>query len=319
MPDGSVRLAGRTGCWRVRRAPASTRRCATSSPGVMADAGQQALCDGLGPTPLAALRAGARQRTGSRLPDSEVAWSDDLFGPSGCGSARSGAPLRRMRAGAHERRDNNEGRATMTKRISDRRIDRRAQCSAGSARMAAGPAGAGGLAAAADSVPVVISIMDVGGALALMQKAFEDYARRQSQAGLAHHLREGPAPELASKIKAQQDAGKLIYDLVLTGSDGLAAGMATRSSGTRSCRNMPTSSRASRPITSRPRLRLHKVQGDGFGVVINYYPSGPLLEYMPQGWRTRRRRPRSCWPGPRPIRTASCTPARPIPARAAPS
>ena len=33
------------------------------------------------------------------------------------------------------------------------------------------------------------------------------------------------APELAGKIKAQQDAGRVDIDLVLTGVDGLAAGI----------------------------------------------------------------------------------------------
>ena len=34
-----------------------------------------------------------------------------------------------------------------------------------------------------------------------------------------------PAPELAGKIKAQQNAGRVDIDLVLTGTDGLAAGI----------------------------------------------------------------------------------------------
>ena len=36
---------------------------------------------------------------------------------------------------------------------------------------------------------------------------------------------QGPAPELAGKLKAQQSAGRLDINFVLTGNDGLAAGM----------------------------------------------------------------------------------------------
>ena len=75
------------------------------------------------------------------------------------------------------------------------------------------------------SAPVGINIIDVGGALALMQQAFDDY--RNANPKLVSRITDvkAPAPELASKIKAQQDAGRADLDLVLTGSDGLAAGL----------------------------------------------------------------------------------------------
>ena len=70
----------------------------------------------------------------------------------------------------------------------------------------------------------VISVIDVGGALALMQKAFEDYRTANPKLVSRIAFVKAPAPELASKIKAQQEAGRADLDLVLTGSDGLAAG-----------------------------------------------------------------------------------------------
>ena len=129
--------------------------------------------------------------------------------------------------------------------------------------------------------PVAINLIDVGGALALMQKAFDAY--KQSKPELVSRITyvKAPAPELASKVKAQQDAGRIDIDLILTGSDGLAAGLE---------QNLwlkllpayndrfPGLEQNYEPAA----LNLHRAQGQGFGVVINYYPSGPLLEYAPE-------------------------------------
>src|ERR671916_2163996 len=89
-----------------------------------------------------------------------------------------------------------------------------------------------------------------------------------------------PAPELAGKVKAQQDAGRIDIDMILTGSDGLAAGLEQNlwlkllpAYGDR----FPGLEENYEPAA----LNLHRAQGQGFGVVINYYPSGPLLEYAP--------------------------------------
>jgi putative spermidine/putrescine transport system substrate-binding protein len=128
--------------------------------------------------------------------------------------------------------------------------------------------------------PVAINVIDVGGALALMQKAFDAY--RQAKPELVSRITyvKAPAPELASKVKAQQDAGRIDLDMILTGSDGLAAGLeqnlwlkllpayADR---------LPGLEENYEPAA----LNLHRAQGQGYGVVINYYPSGPLLEYAP--------------------------------------
>ena len=129
--------------------------------------------------------------------------------------------------------------------------------------------------------PVGINVIDVGGALALMQKAFEAY--RQAKPELVSRITyvKAPAPELAGKVRAQQEAGRIDLDMILTGSDGLAAGLdqglwlkllpayADR---------FPGLEENYEPAA----LNLHRAQGQGYGVVINYYPSGPLLEYAPE-------------------------------------
>ncbi|MCU4178797.1 ABC transporter substrate-binding protein [Bosea sp. BH3] len=130
------------------------------------------------------------------------------------------------------------------------------------------------------SAPVGINIIDVGGALALMQQAFDDYRTANPKLVSRITYVKAPAPELASKIKAQQNAGRADLDLVLTGSDGLAAGLEQDLW----LKILPDFNDKFPKIEENyepAALNLHKVQGAGFGVVVNYYPSGPLLEYMP--------------------------------------
>lgn len=164
-------------------------------------------------------------------------------------------------------------------------IDRRAVLG-GMAAVAAGSAG-GAFAASPPlpTSPVAINLIDVGGALALMQRAFDDYKTANPKLLSRLTYVKAPAPELASKIKAQQNAGRADLDIVLTGSDGLAAGLD---------QNLwlkilpdfadkfPNIEENYEPAA----LNLHRAQGAGYGVVVNYYPSGPLIEYMPDRVKT---------------------------------
>ncbi len=128
--------------------------------------------------------------------------------------------------------------------------------------------------------PLTISVLDVGGALQLLQGAIEAYGRAKPDRVRHFVFSQAPAPELAGKLKAQQAAGRVDIDLVLTGSDGLASGMAQQS-WTRILPDhadlLPGLEAAYEPAA----LNLLRAQGQGYGVVVSYYPSGPLLEYMP--------------------------------------
>src|SRR6478609_5545624 len=97
-----------------------------------------------------------------------------------------------------------------------------------------GVAGAAGVAAfggpsfaqlALPKSPVALSIVDVAGNLALTQKAFENYRKAKPNLVSRITFTKAPAPELPSKIKAQQDANRVDIDMVLTGNDALAAGI----------------------------------------------------------------------------------------------
>ncbi|MGO4448438.1 extracellular solute-binding protein [Phyllobacterium sp. TAF24] len=131
------------------------------------------------------------------------------------------------------------------------------------------------------AAPVVITVMDVGGALALMQPAFEEYAKTYPERASRIIFTKAPVTELAGKLKAQQSAGRVDIDIVLTGSDGLAAGLANETW----LKILPDFADKFPGIEENyepAALALHKAQGDGFGVVVNYYPSGPLIEYDPE-------------------------------------
>src|SRR5919112_422830 len=93
----------------------------------------------------------------------------------------------------------------------------------GAAALAGLATGRSALAALAmPSSPVTLSIVDVAGNLALTQPAFEDYAKAKPEAVSRFVFSKAPAPELPAKIKAQQAAGRVDIDLVLTGTDALS-------------------------------------------------------------------------------------------------
>jgi putative spermidine/putrescine transport system substrate-binding protein len=152
-----------------------------------------------------------------------------------------------------------------------------------------GAAGAAGLAAFGaraqgqlpmPTSPVTVNIIDVAGNLALTQKAIENYRTAKPKAVSRITFTKAPAPELPGKIKAQQDANRVDIDMVLTGTDALSAGLD---------QNLwiPL---VKAHATALPNLNEIYLEGAAkmqalakdHGVVVTYYPSGPLLEYMPK-------------------------------------
>jgi putative spermidine/putrescine transport system substrate-binding protein len=73
--------------------------------------------------------------------------------------------------------------------------------------------------------PVSLNFVDVAGNLALTQAALENYRKAKPQLVSSMTFTKAPAPELPGKIKAQQDAGRVDIDGVLTGIDALSAGV----------------------------------------------------------------------------------------------
>ncbi len=97
------------------------------------------------------------------------------------------------------------------------------------------PAGGGGSAAPSGAAgvalpdlpksPIAFSVIDVAGQLQLTKAAIEDYAKQNGQYVSGIKYETATAPELPAKLKAQQQAGQVQLHFVLTGSDGLSAGV----------------------------------------------------------------------------------------------
>lgn len=84
---------------------------------------------------------------------------------------------------------------------------------------------AGAQSPALPKSPVTINVVDVGGALALLQDAIEAYQAKNPKLVSKINFTKAPAPELPGKLKAMQAAGRSDIDLVLGGTDILAAGI----------------------------------------------------------------------------------------------
>jgi putative spermidine/putrescine transport system substrate-binding protein len=157
----------------------------------------------------------------------------------------------------------------------------------GGAAGAAGVAALGGTSFAQATLPtspVALNIIDVAGNLALTQKAIENYRKAKPNLVSRITFTKATAPELAGKIKAQQDAGRVDIDLVLTGTDALSAGIEQKlwvDLIPGHANSLPKLDEIYQPAAA-------KMQGlaKGQGVVVTYYPSGPLLEYMPDKVKT---------------------------------
>ena len=124
--------------------------------------------------------------------------------------------------------------------------------------------------------PVTLNVLDVAGNLQLTKGAIEKYKEENPKAARRVTFTTATAPELSGKVKAQQKAGRLDIDLVLTGTDGLAAGIAQGLW----LKGLPGIDSAFDAPYLEPAAKMQE-QAEDQGVVVTYYPSGPLLEYMP--------------------------------------
>jgi putative spermidine/putrescine transport system substrate-binding protein len=134
------------------------------------------------------------------------------------------------------------------------------------------------------SSPVSLNVIDVAGQLQLTQRAMEEYARANPK--LVSHIAfsQAPAPELPGKIKAQQDAGRVDIDLVLTGTDGLAAGIDQKLW-------IPVVADYAAALPDLKSIYLPgalKMQGlaQDQAVCVAFCPAGPILEFMPDAVKT---------------------------------
>src|SRR5262245_8179876 len=75
----------------------------------------------------------------------------------------------------------------------------------------------GGAIAPGSAQPITLSIIDVGGDLSSVQPIVENYRKANPNKIKEIRIQRAPQPELPAKIKAQQDAGRLDINLIMTG------------------------------------------------------------------------------------------------------
>ncbi|GGD64912.1 ABC transporter substrate-binding protein [Caballeronia grimmiae] len=143
--------------------------------------------------------------------------------------------------------------------------------------VAASAAFATSAARAAD--PVAINIVDVAGNLQLTQKGFEAFKAKYPNLVSSITFTNAPAPQLPGKIKAMQGAGRSDIDLVVTGTDALAAGI---QQGLWE-KLLPEQAAVFPGVLDKYAPGPRKMQdiAQGYGLEVTYMPAGPLLEYNP--------------------------------------
>lgn len=131
----------------------------------------------------------------------------------------------------------------------------------------------------AQAAPVAINIVDVAGNLALTQKAFEAFRDQNPDLVSNMTFTTAPSPQLPGKIQAMQKAGRSDIDLVLTGTDALAAGVEQGLW----LKLVPDHEAEFKDVLTQYARGPAKMQelAQGYGLEVTFMPAGPLLEYNP--------------------------------------
>ncbi|HVW52685.1 MAG TPA: extracellular solute-binding protein [Trinickia sp.] len=134
-------------------------------------------------------------------------------------------------------------------------------------------------ATASFAAPVSLNIVDVAGNLALTKDGFEAFKAKYPDLVGNITYTNAPAPQLPGKIKAMQAAGRSDIDLVLTGTDALAAGIEQKLW----VKLLPDQAAHFPGVLDSYAPGPRKMQdlAQGYGLEVVYSPAGPLLEYNP--------------------------------------
>jgi putative spermidine/putrescine transport system substrate-binding protein len=132
--------------------------------------------------------------------------------------------------------------------------------------------------------PVTLNFVDVAGNLALTQAALENYRKLKPNLVSKMTYTKAPAPELPGKIKAQQDAGRIDIDGVLTGIDALSAGVDQKL-----WVHLLPEYAADLPKLDdiyQPGAKGMQSLAQNQGICLVFAPAGPIIEYMPEKVKT---------------------------------
>ena len=146
------------------------------------------------------------------------------------------------------------------------------------AQATASDAGTPGGVPAKPSAPVTLDILDVAGNQKLTGPMVDAFVKAHPDIISSVKWESAGAPDLVGTIKPQVDSHNLKVDLVMTGTDGLSAGIGQNLW-------MPIATDYAARLTNMnnyldPAAKMEAL-AQGYGVVTTYYPSGPLLQYDP--------------------------------------
>ena len=129
------------------------------------------------------------------------------------------------------------------------------------------------------AAPVTLNIVDVAGDLALTQDAIEAYQKKHPDLVSKVTFTKAPAPELPGKLKAMQAAGRSDIDMVLTGTDFLAAGIEQGVL----MKILPDNASKFPNLKENYLPAAAKMQelAQDYGITVVFMPAGPLVEYNP--------------------------------------
>lgn len=127
---------------------------------------------------------------------------------------------------------------------------------------------------------VTLNVVDVAGNLQLTQGMIDEFVKTHGDVIKSVTYTKAPAPDLAGKIKAQQQANKAQINLVLTGTDGLSAGIANNLW----VKMLPDYESRLPGLMANYLPAAADMQGlaEGQCIEVTFYPSGPLIEYNPK-------------------------------------
>jgi len=132
--------------------------------------------------------------------------------------------------------------------------------------------------------PVVINVIDAAGNLALTQGAFEAYQAQNPKLVSKFTFTKAPAPEIPAKIKAMQNAGRSDIDMIIVGTDALAAGLEMNlwvKLFPDHADKLPKLQENYLPNA----YKMHALAKD-HGLAIVFMPAGPLVEFNPDKVKT---------------------------------
>lgn len=129
------------------------------------------------------------------------------------------------------------------------------------------------------SKPVTLNILDVAGNLQLTKPIIAAFQQKYPGIVSSVTTSTGTSPQLAPKVQAQQQAGNVQIQLVLTGTDGLSAGI--QKGLWYNLKPYYGSFFPGLMSNYSPGAASMATLAQDQGIEIVWYPSGPLLEYDP--------------------------------------